>query len=244
MKSYNDQGFIIKMKPFPEADKLVIFLTRRHGIVETVAKGSARSNSRKVSSLDLLNHVKASFYVTKSLDILREIELINDFNTIKKNKDIINGLLYILEIIDRINASSEGEVNAYNLLEDFLYLSEENVDKFLLLLTGFEIKLLHLAGFSPNLTTYIKTEQPILPEEKRILAYDNDLGYMLSSHSSTSRIVSDKIIKVQRYLIKNSFKDILRLDLEQKLIKELQNIHRIWIESVIEKRLKSTSLLN
>lgn len=244
MKTYRDKGFVIKIKQFPEADKLAVFLTRNHGIVESIAKGASKSSSKKVTSIDLLNHVKTSFYVTKGIDLLKEIEVINDYQQLKSDSEISKNLLYVLEIIDKINASSGQELKAYNLLYNFLELSNALPQKFQLLLACFEIKLLELAGFSPKLNAYTKTEKPILKNESRILASGHILGYNEAGSNHADNHVSDKIIKTQRFFLENEIHDCLKLKVDNDLLNSLQYINRYWIENTIEKRLKSASLLN
>ena len=142
MKTKSEYGFIIKIKQFPEADKLVVFLTRKHGNVETVAKGVGKSSSRRVSSIDLLNHTRFTYYETKSIDLLGEVQILNDYQDIKQDKNIINHLLYVLEIIEKLNSTSEDEIQAYNLIYDLLELTSLNKNNFQQLLSSFELKLL------------------------------------------------------------------------------------------------------
>lgn len=244
MRIYKDNGFIIRIKQFPDADKLVIFLTKKHGIIDSVAKGASKSSSRKVSSIDLLNHVKASFYTTKGIDLLREIEIINDYHTLKRDKNTSKILLYILEVIDKINASSGQELKAYNLLFDFLELSSIHIGRVQLLLACFEIKLLELAGFSPKLQTYTKTDTPILKGEQRVLSSGQILGYQKVDTGSKTGLITDKIIKVQRFFLENDMRTSLSLKIDNNSLESLLYINRYWIENIIEKRLKSSSLLN
>ncbi|HRO65017.1 MAG TPA: DNA repair protein RecO, partial [Candidatus Dojkabacteria bacterium] len=180
MKTKSEYGFIIKIKQFQEADKLVVFLTRKHGNVETIAKGVGKSSSKRGSSIDLLNHSRFTYYETKSIDLLREVQVLNDYQDLKQDKKIINHLLYILEIIEKLNSTNDDEIKAYNLLYDLLELTTINSAKFLQLLSSFELKLLDLAGFTPNVENYIKSGESILENETRILSFGNELGYNLT----------------------------------------------------------------
>lgn len=242
-KTYRDQGVIIKVKQFPGADKLVVLLTRRHGIVESVAKGVSKSSSKNVSSIDLLNHVKVSFYRTKSLDLLREVEVVNDYQTLKSDSEISKNLLYVLELIDKINTSTGQELKGYNLLFDFLESGVRYPLQFQQLLTCFEIKLLETAGFTPNLETYIKDGGLIQRDQKRILSSGQLLGYQEVGTNSKHKVISDRVVKTQRFLLEKGFTSCLKLQMDSDLLKELQFINRYWIENIIEKRLKSSSLL-
>lgn len=244
MKTQSDYGFIIKIKQFKEADKLVVFLTKKQGNVETVAKGVGKSSSKRVSSIDLLNHTRFTHYETKAIDILKEIQVLNDYQELKQDKQIINHLLYILELIEKLNSANEGEIKAYTLLYDLLELTTVNKSNYLKLFSAFELKILDLAGFTPNINTYIKTQRPIQANEMRILSFGSELGYNLTSADSNSKLISDRVLKIQRFYLNKKLSDILKLNVDDKTQKMLSFVNRFWIENTIEKRLKSSTLIN
>ncbi|MCA9379665.1 DNA repair protein RecO [Candidatus Dojkabacteria bacterium] len=244
MKTKSEYGFIIKIKQFPEADKLVVFLTKKHGNVETVAKGVGKSSSKRVSSIDLLNHTRFTYYETKSIDLLKEVQVLNDYQDIKQDKNIVNHLLYILEIIEKLNSTNDDEIKAYTLMYDLLELTSLNKSKFPQLLTSFELKLLDLAGFTPNIVDYVKSGEPILEKQTRILSFGNELGYNLTKSDKTGKVISDRVLKIQKYYLENSLSDCLRLKVDGETHKMISYINRYWIENTIEKRLKSSTLIN
>lgn len=244
MKTKSEYGFIIKIKQFQEADKLVVFLTKKHGNVETIAKGVGKSSSKRGSSIDLLNHSRFTYYETKSIDLLKEVEVLNDYQDLKQDKKIINHLLYILEIIEKLNSTNEDEVKAYNLLYDLLELTSINSDKFLQLLSSFELKLLDLAGFTPNVESYIKTGDPILEKQSRVLSFGNELGYNLTKSDKRDKLINDRILKIQKFYLENRLSDSIKLNIDDETQVLITFINRYWIEKTIEKRLKSSTLIN
>ncbi|HRN86602.1 MAG TPA: DNA repair protein RecO [Candidatus Dojkabacteria bacterium] len=244
MKTKSEYGFIIKIKQFQEADKLVVFLTRKHGNVETIAKGVGKSSSKRGSSIDLLNHSRFTYYETKSIDLLREVQVLNDYQDLKQDKKIINHLLYILEIIEKLNSTNDDEIKAYNLLYDLLELTTINSAKFLQLLSSFELKLLDLAGFTPNVENYIKSGESILENETRVLSFGNELGYNLTKSDTKAKIVSDRVLKIQKFYLENKLSDSLKLNIDDETQSLITFINRYWIEKTIEKRLKSSTLIN
>ncbi len=243
MKTYKDEAIIIRVKPLKEADKLLILLTKNYGVIETVAKGGAKSTSRKVSSIDLLNNIKVELYKSDGIDIIREIEVKNDYIKLKQNKDTINQLLYIVEIVNRLFNNYIGESDIFFLLKSLLEHAcdaPEYIEKYI---AGFELKLLKLSGFEPKLQEYTNTGQKMEAGDKRILAYGEELGYAYSEESSSEESIKDEIIKVQRFLITSNFDQIKNLTVERKFLLKIIDIHKEWIERTIEKRLKSRSIL-
>lgn len=241
MKSYSDRGIIIKLKSIGEADKLVVIVSAYHGTISAIAKGASRSKSKKGSTLDTLNLVKCSFYSTKGLDLLKEVELINDYNAIKTDKEIVNKLLYILEIIQKLNVAENEDAVLFELLQSLLdeLINHKEFTDFLIAV--FELKLLDLAGLTPDLINYVNNNELILENQFREVSKGETLGYKFTTKSKQS--IPDTIIKIQKYLISQPFGSCLKLKLSDDQKKQLVTIHRFWIESIVENRLKSTLLL-
>mgnify|MGYP001236445036 CR=1 FL=1 len=242
MKTYKDIGFIIKIKQFPESDKLVVILGKKKGVIESVAKGASKSTSKKVSSIDLLNLVTATFYETKGIDLLKEIQLVKDFSTLKQNKIVVNKLLYILELIDKISVLTDYELNAFHLLENFMNLADVYPEHIDILLRVFELKLLKISGYAPEFYVYLDSNNKIQLKEKRVVSTGQGLGFVTNRHSKDN-LISDKILKIQRYLTENDMTLAVKMIITDEELKTLDSINRQWIGIVIEKRLKSHELM-
>ena len=62
-----------------EADRIVVLLTREHGLVRAVAKGIRRTKSRIGSRLEPFMFVDVQAHVGRSLDIITQVELKEPF---------------------------------------------------------------------------------------------------------------------------------------------------------------------
>lgn len=253
MSSFNDKGFVIKLSPLNENDKVVVLLSQYNGRINAVAKGIKKIKSRSAGSLDLLNHVSFRFYQGKSqLDLLTEVKLINDFRVLKQNLDIINLNIYILELIDKSISGHEKNTDLYTLLFDFLYQQEKfenNITALEVLeyVTIFQIKLLDLLGYTPLLDSCIECGEPLLQDKERITSENGQVGYICHKHLHKNinyQNVSDVIVKIQRFIIDRPLKSGQRLKVTPDHLKALFSIQHTWLQGIIEKKIYTTDIIN
>ena len=93
----SDEGIVIHQTRFGEADKFVKILSRRHGFIDTIAKGVRRSTSKKSSHLDNLNLVKFQTSRGKDPQYLSQVESINLYRNIKADLRKIRTCFYLSE---------------------------------------------------------------------------------------------------------------------------------------------------
>jgi DNA repair protein RecO (recombination protein O) len=249
MSSYNDKGFVIKISPLNENDKVIVLLSQYNGRVNAVAKGIKKAKSRNAGSLDLLNHVNMRVYQGKgAFDLLTEVKLICDFRNIKTDLDIINLNMYVLEVIDKTISGHEKNAPLYQLLHDYLYQQKHpTVIETLEYLTIFQIKLLDLLGYTPLLDSCIECGEPLLKDEERVPSENGQVGYICHKHLHSNldyQSVSDVIIKIQRFIIDRSINSAQRLKVTPEHLKALFSIQHTWLQGIIEKKINTTDIIN
>jgi hypothetical protein len=99
--------------------------------------------------------------------------------------------------------------------------------------------MLNLSGDLPKLNEDVYTGDEILPEEGRYL--NMEIGYTKNVELSSGE-VSDRLFKAQRFILRNDFATILRLDLSEEEQCRLLEIHIDWLQKVTEREIKSYSL--
>lgn len=248
MSSYNDKGFVIKISPLNENDKVIVILSQYNGRINAVAKGIKKAKSRKAGSLDLLNHVSVSVYKGKgAFDLLTEVKLINDFHNTKTNFEIINLNMYVLEIIDKSISGHEINAALYQLLYDYMYQQKaSSVVETLEFLTIFQIKLLDLLGYSPLLDSCIECGEPLVEGKDRIPSDNGEVGYICHKHLHKNinyNNVADVIIKIQRFTMDRPLNSGQRLKVTPEQLKALFSIQHTWLQGIIEKKINTTDII-
>src|SRR6476646_6680033 len=64
------EGVILKTYNLAEADKIVLLLTRDHGIVRGVAKGAKRLKSRFGSGLEPFSEIRATYFQKENIELV------------------------------------------------------------------------------------------------------------------------------------------------------------------------------
>ena len=152
MRSYRDQGIIISIRQFKEADKLYVIIGEKHSRIEAIAKGAGKTLSRKGGMLDLFNYCKFSFHKTKGIDLMIEADLIDDYAEVKTNLAQISELFYLAEILNHFLIEDDDSGTVLTDLLAFLNELKANPEIRDLLIVAFELKLLNNTGFLPELS--------------------------------------------------------------------------------------------
>jgi len=239
---YKDIGFVFRLNDLGETDRIVSIFTKYHGRVDAVAKGVRNISSKKAGSIDLINLARFAFARGSNLDIVTEVELVDDYSSLKQNLPSQFVLFYLCELLDKFMQVGEKDLDAYSLL--FLLLDELLESESRLALHAFELKLMTSQGFEPNLSSCLGCGKPFETLAKRYLAADDIGMYCDQEHSSTHLFeVSDRTLKSLRFLLEKPFQQAARLDIDVEEERLLKRIITNWLEFIFEKELRSKKYL-
>ena len=165
------KAIVIKSQSLGEVDKIISFYTSDFGKVRSVARGIKRPKNRYGGSLELLNYGDLVFFLRphKDLQIINSFDILDSFNTLKDDLTKTAYAFYIAELLDATGA--EGKVDNFPLPTpappgeekkggkgDFAFqltlqaLSNmKNINHPELLIHVYELQLLTLMGFKPQL---------------------------------------------------------------------------------------------
>lgn len=120
IKSFITPAIILKRSNVGETDRIVTLLTQEKGKIAVVAKGSRKMTSSKRGYLEPGNVIDAYLIPTKSLPILTQARLQNEFINAKQSLNSMKKLFQILEIVDTLLVEEEGTDHyqtVYNLIQ-------------------------------------------------------------------------------------------------------------------------------
>lgn len=116
MKSYKAEGIVIKRRSFGEADRILTVFTKKHGKIKVLAKGVRRITSRRSSNIELFNQVELMIHQGKSFDILTEAQVLNTFQSIRKNLDLVGLAFHVCEVVDGLCPEDQAHPKVYDLM--------------------------------------------------------------------------------------------------------------------------------
>ena len=101
-KNYTTEAIVLKRVNVGELDRIVTLFTPQKGKLVCVAKGVRKMNSSQRAYLEPGNYISVMMIETKSLPLLTQTRLINDFSQTKKSLTSLKKLTEVLEIIDQL----------------------------------------------------------------------------------------------------------------------------------------------
>lgn len=154
MRTYTDQGIVLRTHKLNEADRIITLLTRGHGKVRAVAKGVRRTRSRFGARLEPFSHVVAQFYRGRSLDTVTEVVSAHAYGAeIAFEYERYTAGTVMLETAEKL-AWGEGvpDVQQFLLLHGALHSLANNEHRPELIATAYLLRSFAYAGF--ELSTY------------------------------------------------------------------------------------------
>src|SRR5690606_23035249 len=119
-----DLAIILRSQPFKERDKLVTFLTEKHGRITGVAKGAIHSK-RFGGTLDLFACSQIRYKEGHDLVWIEEANLRRDFLKVREKLENISAAGYFADLCLRLTEERHPVKEVFLLLAHYLYLLEE-----------------------------------------------------------------------------------------------------------------------
>ncbi|MDP2718415.1 MAG: DNA repair protein RecO [Dehalococcoidia bacterium] len=243
---YKTEAIIIRHQDFGEADKIITLYTPYIGKITAIAKGVRRPKSRMGGHLDLLTRSNLLAAQGKNLDIITQAHLIDSFAPLKAELWRLSCGLYAAELVHRFTPERLPHASLYNLFTVTLERLGK-YDKGELVLRFFEMRLLDLMGYRPELRKCSSCSGVIQPGPNY---FSSAAGGVVCEecHSArplpNDRAVSVNAVKVLRVLQGESFETAVCLKLGRELASELDYVLRSFITYILEQEIRSTGWLD
>ncbi|HEY1650709.1 MAG TPA: DNA repair protein RecO [Acidimicrobiales bacterium] len=209
MSLFRDKGVVLRTYRLGEADKIVVFLTERHGKVRAVAKGVRRTNSKFGARLEPLTHVDLLLWQGRSdLDIVNQVEVLDTYRHIREDLDRIPQGMALLEVSDQMAQERHPDPALYSMLTGALRaLANPDADA-TLLAPSFFLKALVLEGAGPVLDECATCGEPDGTVE--LVAFDLVLGGALCRIHRSGRPLSAPALALLRRILGGELGTVLK----------------------------------
>lgn len=148
-RSYSDEGIVLARRNYGEADRILSVLTKNHGRISFIAKGVRKPQSRKRGHIEIFSRINLQAVRGKSLDLITEAEVIDNFGEIRKNLKKVSLAYYFMEVIGRTTHENESHIEVFELI--LYYLNKLKIESQLKKLRlDFILRLLTVLGFWPK----------------------------------------------------------------------------------------------
>ena len=242
-KIYKTEAIVLRHIPFAEADYLLTLYTPNDGKLRAVVKGARRIKSKLGGHLEPL--MRTSLLITRgqNLDSVNQAEVIEGFRAVREDLSRLSRALYISELVDAITPDEQPNYPVYRLLLDSLHALTEDASP--LLMPYFQLRILGLSGFMPELYRCVECSSTLAPEHHR---FTPDRGGTLcdSCHPLNVAVLplSLDTLKVLRFLQREEYAKVSRLHLEEPALSEMERILEALLHQTLDREVRASRFLS
>lgn len=234
---------VLRHSDWGEADRLLVLFSREAGKLRAVAKGVRKMRSRKAGHLEPFTHVKLMLARGRDFWIVTQAETVNAYLPMRDDLVRTAYAAYVVELLDRFTYE-EGENRAlFHLLVETLDRISGLPDPFAAV-RYYEIRLLDLLGFRPELNRCLGCGAEIKPEDQY---FDATQGGVLcpncGQHAPGARPVSMRTLKFLRHFQRSTFREASRAELTPGVRQEMESLIAYYLTYLLERRLNTPAFL-
>jgi DNA repair protein RecO (recombination protein O) len=243
VRSIRAEAIVLRHREMGEADRLLWLYTRDRGKVRAIAKGVRKIRSRKAGHLEPFTRVNLQFARGRDLLIITQAETIDAFLSIKEELPRLGYAAYVVELLDRFTYDEDENKGLYQLLVETLERLNTEADP-LVPVHYFEIRMMDLLGYRPQLFKCVNCTNDIKPEDQYFSAAQGGvLCPGCGRGFQDARPVSMLALKSMRHFQRSSYKDAQRLEITRKVNLELETVLQHYLTYLLERGLNTPAFL-
>jgi len=227
-----------------EADRIVVFYTRSYGKVRAVAAGARRIRSRFGGSLEPFTHGRLVYFERPQSDLhrLNEFAIRQPFHALRSSLELLAAASEVAELAGVAGVEGEGSDELFALIVDTMGGLNTGKDSSLLL-RAFEIRLLKILGYVPELHRCVKC-RGALPEGDQSFGLNE--GGLLCRACRAEALESMPVTQAARQFLRMALGEMTALDRvspDAKMSDELRSLLQTFLEFKLGRRIRSARFL-
>ena len=155
MAVFETEALILRSYNLAEADKIVVCLSRSAGLIRGVAKGCRKLKNRFGAALEPFTLVNLTYYEKENRELVsfRQVEILKSRFNLSSNATMLTGFSYMGDLLIDFSPPHQANDNLFRMAIACFEAASETPDDLDAVLRYFEVWLLKLEGFLPDLRT-------------------------------------------------------------------------------------------
>lgn len=231
-------ALVLRSFEYSETSLIVWFFTRTNGRLHAIAKGARRPTSEFEGALEPFMRLDIGVFrkAGRDLDILAEVELRDRYPGLRRSVDRMVHASYIVELLSETVQLDAPDPELFETsCETLAELSSGALDRLAVVTLRFEVRLLHLAGFLPNLQGCTVCGGDV--DAPQMIFHHRTGGVVCAEHGSGGVGVHLGTIQVLRRLVESERPE--RIVIVGAQLRELRRLLLDWWRFNLEKDLKT-----
>jgi DNA repair protein RecO (recombination protein O) len=168
------EALILRTYNLAEADKIVVCLTRHAGLVRAVAKGSRKLKNRFGAALEPFTLLNIACFQKEHQELisLRQVEILKSNFSLFGDAEILTGLAYIGDLVVEFSPPYQPNEKLFRMVKACLEAIAASPGDLHAILRYFEVWLLKLEGFLPDLAHCGDCHRALMDGEDVVVGFD------------------------------------------------------------------------
>ncbi|MGB8508864.1 MAG: DNA repair protein RecO [Pyrinomonadaceae bacterium] len=161
------EAIVLRTYKLAEADKIAICLTQREGLVRGVARGARKLKSRFGAGLEPFSLISLEYFEKEGQELvsIRRAEILESFFNSAGLTDAVAMLDYLVQLAIDFVPPHQPDENLFRMVRACIKAAMLEPDLLPAITLYYELWMLKLAGFLPDLKTCANCRRNLLDEE-------------------------------------------------------------------------------
>lgn len=241
---YRISAVVLKRRDMGEADRLLTVFARDRGKLTLLAKGVRRPASRKAGHIEPFVYTELLVAKGKSLDLVTQAETIDAHRRLREDLLLSSWAYYVSELVDAFTQDADPNALLFDLMHETLGRLDAGAEP-ALAVRYYELHLLALAGYQPQLFRCIQCNELLKPEVN-FLSLDRGgcLCPKHGSHHPDTIALALPVLKVLRFLQTRPWEQVASLRLSDEVSRRVESVLARYIVHHLERSLRSPAFLD
>jgi DNA repair protein RecO (recombination protein O) len=241
---YRVSAIVLKRRDMGEADRLLTVLTHERGKLALLAKGVRRPASRKAGHIEPFTVVDLLIARGRSFHIVTQAETIEAHRQLREDLWLSAWAYYVAELVDAFTQDEDPHDLLFDLTRDTLDRLSRAADP-ALAARYFELHLLGLVGFQPQLFRCVECDELLQPQ---VNFFSLESGGVFCPKHGANRAGTAALalpeLKVLRYLQTRPWEQVAQLKLTPAVAENVEGLLAQFITHQLERRVRSATFLD
>jgi DNA repair protein RecO (recombination protein O) len=244
-RTYRTDAVILKSSVFAERDRMLVLFTPAYGKLRVLAKGVRRTSSRLAGHVGAFTYSNLFLVHGRTFDLVTQGATIRQFSGLHTDLWRVSHAFFAAELVDRFTEEQHSMPGLFEaLLKHLDRLNQPELDVNLVA-RAFELELLSLAGYRPELFRCTLCAAEIKPEVNGFSFRDGGaLCPDCATRSATSFPIGVESLRILRNLQVRPEATIARLQPTVEALGEAEHVMLGYIQYLLDLRLRSTGFLD
>ena len=243
-RSIRVEAIVLRHSDWGEADRLLSLFTRELGKLRAIAKGVRKMRSRKAGHVEPFTRVTLQLARGRDMYILTQAETVDAYLSLREDLVQVGYASYVIELLDRFTYEEGQNRPLYTLLADTLSRLDSGSDP-LLAVRYYEMRLLDLLGYRPQLFQCAHCEAEILPENQYFSAAQGGVVCpACGNNTPDNRPISMNALKYLRHYQRSSYPEAARAHPTADIYREMETLMQSYLTYLLERSLNTPSFLS